>query len=111
MSPKARAGAGSSRSDARGQGPEPDELAYLEHPNPDAVLVFLCRGGIDKRKKLSQRLLKAEGAVYFDHLPPFDMAKWAVAQCGRSGLTLSAGDANALVGYVGRRMGPGARAG
>lgn len=86
------------------KGPEADELAYLEHPNPDAVLIFLCRGEIDKRKKLSQRLIKGEGAVYFDHLPPFDMAKWAVAQCSRAGLTLSAGEANTLVGYVGRRM-------
>ena len=95
--------------------------SYLPRVPDTTCLVFELDAGIDKRKKLSQALMKMPGAVSFDALDDVQLAKWINqtlkplgkrmdrAACdmlaftsGRD-LTLLSGELHKLAAYVGDR--------
>lgn len=107
---------------AKDEAEESDALcAYLPRVPETTCLLFDLDANIDKRKKLSQALLKLPGAVSFDALDDAQLAKWINqtlkplgkrmdrAACdmlaftsGRD-LTMLSGELHKLAAYVGER--------
>lgn len=100
---------------------------YLKNVPESTCLVFDLGDGVDKRKKLSQALLKMPGAVSFDALDDAQLAKWmnqtlrpfgkkmdrtaceTLAFTSGRDLTLLSGELQKLAAYVGERAEIGAQ--
>ena len=94
---------------------------YLPRVPETTCLLFDLGDGVDKRKKLSQALMKLPGAVSFDALDDAQLARWmgqtlrplgkrmdraaceALAFASGRDLTLLSGELQKLAAYVGER--------
>lgn len=78
-------------------------LRYLEHPNPQALVVLVQASGDDGEDK---ELARHSYAVRFDCLPAERAVNWLMHQAGKLGLDLETAAAEHLVKSVGADLGP-----
>ncbi len=84
------------------QGDEGKRLAeYLPRLPETSLLIFFVRGKADEKLGLVKALRKAERAVDFDPLTPFDAARWVRQQARRLDAPITEEAARFLVSLVG----------
>ena len=76
-------------------------ISYIPQVPDSAVLVFLCRGKADARKKLYTAIKKAGGVVSFAPLSDAELNSWIVKTFGGMGKTVSPQTASLLAFTVG----------
>jgi len=76
-------------------------IAYIPNVPESAVLVFLCRGKADARKKLYTAIKKANGVVSFAPLTDAELNAWIVKTFAGLGKTVSPQTASVLSFTVG----------
>ena len=76
-------------------------IAYIPNVPESAVLVFLCRGKADARKKLYTAIKKANGVVSFAPLTDAELNTWIVKTFAGLGKTVSPQTASVLSFTVG----------
>ena len=81
-----------------------DLTAYLTRVPPTTCLVFDAGTALDKRKKLSQALVKLPGAVSFDALDDASLQKWMNQQLRTLGKRMDRSACEALAFQSGRDL-------
>lgn len=76
-------------------------IAYIPQVPESAVLVFLCRGKADARKKLYTAIKKAGGIVSFAPLTDAELQAWIIRTFGGMGKACSSQTASVLAFTVG----------
>lgn len=76
-------------------------LAYLKQPVPSTSLVFITRGSVDGRKKITKAVVATGGAVECKPLRPEDAIMWAEHRAVFYGKKLHDAAARTLVEKVG----------
>ena len=93
------------KSESKGQETEAAQLlTYLDRIPSTTILVILAGGGIDKRRRLTKKLLSMPGSVTFDPLSDPEMVKWMNQQLRHQGSGISSGAAQRLMFLSGRDM-------
>lgn len=90
---------------AKGREEETERLcAYVAEPPSTVCLVFYCRGQVDTRRKLTQRIAKRDGIVAFDYLSEPDIARWANKRLSAAGQSIRQDALDELVLRSGRAL-------
>ncbi|MGN0752888.1 MAG: DNA polymerase III subunit delta [Aristaeellaceae bacterium] len=76
-------------------------ISYIPNVPESAVLVFLCRGKADGRKKLYAAIKKANGVVSFDPLKDEELTPWIIKTFAELGKSISPQTASVLSFTVG----------
>lgn len=76
-------------------------ISYIPSVPESAVLVFLCRGKADGRKKLYAAIKKANGVVSFDPLKDEELTPWIIKTFAELGKSISPQTASVLSFTVG----------